>query len=256
MQLISQQAVLEQQKAFIKNIFSDETVQDARLEKGLTIYRRNLKATASQALGITYPTVTKQIGDEMMAKIAVIMLTRQPPHAGDWGEWGIGLANLLKTLPELEDYPFVAESARLDLAIHQVERARNSTFDETSVYLLTQHDIDDLYIDLNDTVQFFSSHFPVAELRAVETEDDDISHDRLRSKIQLQQLKQNVLVYRPQLKAHVRELSKVEFDWLTLLAKEISIGESLRLIEDDRFDFSHWLPMAIEQNLIHRLTTK
>lgn len=247
------QAVTDQQNQFIDDIFSEYPHADERIEKGLAIYRNNLKATALQSLSMTFPTVYKQIGDELMTYVAHLLLKNTPPYRGDWAEWGLGLPNLLKTIPALEEYPFVVDSAQLDLAIHQSERAKNISFDKQSTYLLASHDLDNIYIKLNDSVHFFASQFPIIELREYEIQESECIKSKLQKQLQQEQFKQNILVYRPQLKVMAKEITQVELDWLILMAKEVSIGVALEQLGKHDFDFSHWLPSAIEQNLITKL---
>lgn len=254
MSLTYQDLVLAHQSDFLRNVFSFDRVRDKQQDKGIEIYRRNLQATAAKALQITFPTVTQQIGERMMSAIAGMMLTKQPPHKGDWAEWGGGLPNFLTSLPELEEYPFVSESALLDLALHHGERAINQHFDEQSIYLLTEYDLDEIYIDLNRAVQFFTCKYPVIELRNLNS-DDQLANERLQAKFSAEDFKQNVLVFRPHLKAEVKEINRVELEWLTLMAKQVSIGHAVKLMSDTTFDFSKWLPQAIQQNLIVDLFT-
>jgi type III secretory pathway component EscT len=72
----------------------------------------------------------------------------------------------------------------------------------------------------------------------------------LKQKIETQTLQQNVLVCRPQYKAFIQAIDIEELEWLTLISKEISIGKSLDAMVNTNFDFAHWLPVALERNLI------
>lgn len=246
------QLVGQEQQAFIEAIFSQNTAEDKSMTNGLITYRNNIKATAANALSIIYPTVVSQIGQELMDYICQVLLFKQPPCHGDWAEWGVGLPNFLKTLDILDEYPFVAESARLDLAVHQVERATDSWFEQDSLALLGEADLDDVFIKLNDSVQFFNSPFPIVNLRLI-AERDKAAISALENAICENNLQQNVLIYRPEFKAQVQTIDATELEWLTLLSKELSIGESLDVINQTNFDFTQWLPIALERNLLSKL---
>ena len=254
MKIDVRQLVEKEQQAFTEAIFSESVTAEKGLSKGLIAYRNNIKATAANALAMTYPTVVSQIGQELMDYISQALLFKQPPCHGDWAEWGVGLPNFLKTLDMLDDYPFVAESARLDLAVHQVERAADNWFEQESLALLSEADLDNVYIKLNDFVQFFSSPFPITDIRLVD-EQDEAAITRLKNAISENKLHQNVLIYRPHFKACIQVIDTHELEWLTLLAKELSLGESLDVMSETGFNFTQWLPAALERNLVSKLHT-
>lgn len=242
--------VFELQNRFISHILDDIASIDARQEKGLEIYRENLYSTATQSLSLTYPTVVNLVGEDLMRHIAIMLLKKQPPFQGDWAQWGVGLPNFLQKIPALDEYPFVGDAAKLDLAIHQSERAPNQSFNHDSVHRLAEYSLDKLTITLNSAVHFFNSPFPIIEIRNVDTDGNSTSLTRLENRINSNNASQNVLIYRPQFKALTKEISAAELDWLTLIAKQVSLGDALDAIDNDAFDFAHWLPAAIKQNLI------
>ena len=88
---IKYQQVAKQQQSLIKLIFDEQAGDHSFDPRGVEIYRRNLRATASQVLTITYPTVLKLIGEDLFQFACNKLLQSSPPKAGDWGLWGEGL---------------------------------------------------------------------------------------------------------------------------------------------------------------------
>ncbi|WP_386006962.1 putative DNA-binding domain-containing protein [Thalassotalea marina] len=240
--------VLQHQETFVAKILSEQPLTNSRFDKGLYIYRKNLQATATQALSITYPTLAVLVGNDLMGKIAHSLLLKQPPHIGDWAEWGVGLPNFLTSLEVIEEYPFIAEVARMDLAIHQSERATQQMFLQESAFLMQEKGLDNVGILINDSVHTFSTSYPIIQIKEVADHDNKQSSLALLNKLDQGQTHYNILVYRPQYKAQVVEISDSELTWLTLLVKQISIGKALELVSD--FDFTQWLTQALSRNLI------
>lgn len=228
----------------------------SQFEQGLRIYHNNIFATAKQALSITFPTLLAQVGEDVMANIAQLLLETYPPYKGDWAEWGESLPHLVKTIEELKQYPFLPDVARVDLAIHQVERARDEEVDINSFHLLAKVRLSNLVLQLNPSVQFFTCDYPIIEIQKVSERQDPAVQEQLQKKIDTGQLKQNILVYRPNFKGMVRELDSLELKWLTLMAKGATVNDALDDVGMENFDFSEWLATAIQQKLITKIITR
>jgi hypothetical protein len=95
----------------------------ARFERGLEAYRANAFALAERALGAAFPTVQQLLGEESFGALARAFWHARPPERGDVGEWGEGLADFIDADGQLADTPYVADVARLEWALHAVERA-------------------------------------------------------------------------------------------------------------------------------------
>lgn len=245
-----------EQAHFITQVMSTRGQPVNKFGQGLEIYRNNILATAQQALSITFPTLLDQVGSNVMRHITELLIETSPPYQGDWGEWGETLPNLIKSIEVLKEYPFLADLARVDLAIHRSERTKNEVVDIDSFKLLAKVDLNKLVLQLSSSVKFFSCEYPVIEMRQVSLEHNDKSEMALQTKISSESLKQNVLVYRPDFKGELRELRTAELKWLTLLAKRISMGEALEMMNLNDFNFQEWIALAIEQRLVTSIVIK
>ncbi len=216
--------------------------------RGLAIYQRNLLANANRALQITFPTVLQLIGEELFEYATGQLLKNTPPCEGDWGLWGQDFAKVLQGIEALQNYSYVADSARLDFAHHMLERQPDYSPDITSMNLLAQHSLDDIQLVLNPNLVQISSSFPVVDIF--------FNHMQLAQENLKNGIGQNALLFRPQYKAQVRALSEAEHYWITLIKLGVKLGTALDAMESKKFNdfaFEKWLPMAIKQNLIHCL---
>ena len=88
----------------------------ARALRGLQAYRANADASAARALGTAFPTVHALVGDEDFEHLAREFWRAAPPQRGDLGEWGADFAAWLSEHPQLADWPYLGDCARLDWA--------------------------------------------------------------------------------------------------------------------------------------------
>jgi hypothetical protein len=107
-------------------------VSGDRAAHGLDAYRANLAATAERALGAVFATVRRAVGDVTFAALARDHVREEPPACGDLGEWGASFAEWLDAQPALRPWPWLGDSARLDLAVHRAERAADARVDADS----------------------------------------------------------------------------------------------------------------------------
>jgi len=256
------ESIKQQQQELVAIIFSQST-SESDLSKGydkrgLAIYRNNLLATSRQALAITFPTLKHLIGEDVFNYACQQYLILSPPTQGDWGVWGEGFADLLKDLPQLAEYPFVADIATLDWLRHQSMRAKDSRLDVDSVKMLATTELNDLYLALSPSHFLMRSKYPVIEFWLAHQNSDkgstaDLKQDYLEQaedNLSTINFEQRVLIYRPNYKAEVRELCMTDYHWLTQIGQGISIGKALDNLAGEDFDFAQWLGLAIEQNII------
>jgi len=255
-----------QQQALMAAIFQpgnekERAESDFQFEgRGLAIYQKNLLASATGALQISFPTVLQLIGEDVFEYATQQLLSTSPLSHGDWGLWGEDFANVLSNIEVLQTYPFVSDSARLDFSLHELARQCDQTVKLDSFNLLADWPLEKLQLVLNTHLVIINFDYPVVDVyRLHENAQEQNPDHSLRSLVQ-QKLQdgtgQKALLYRPQYKAQVRELDEAEYYWLTLIQLGVSMGTAMDAMASKGFtDFSleTWLAMAIQDKLITRL---
>lgn len=248
---------MDEQQQLVRAIFNQKSssFHPSDFEKkGLEIYRRNLQANAVRALKISYPTVLKLVGDEVFVYAVEQLLTQDPPNTGDWGLWGEHFSKLLRYVSALQDFPYVADIARLDFALHLLGREKDVELDMSSMSLLGTCELDQLRVVLNPSIKILVSEFPISDIYSANhglASEVELFLNQARQKL-VAGSGQTVLLYRPQFKPLLRSVDTSEGAWLKLLQHGMSIGKALDTLTDAKHDFSleTWLPLAIQQNLI------
>lgn len=238
------------QNQLLSDIFSDspKTGFDSA---GLAIYRANLRATATNALKITFPTVAQLIGDELLAYATELLLRRYPPQHGDWAVWGEHLPNVLANLEALEAYPFVAQSAALDYHCHQLVRQADAAPEHNSFSLFESQEPNDLTLVLAPGTLLLASEYPIAAIRSAHTlASAEQRNLAIKQAFQDESERHYLVCFRDGVEVRVETLSREEYQFTQAL-QHMSLGAALDKMNNTPFVFQNWLIKSIQISLLH-----
>ena len=132
--------------------------------RGLAAYRANAAAAAERALAAACPTVQQLLGEATFAAVARRLWQAAPPTRGDLAQWGDGLPAWLSQDPALADEPFLADVARVDLAVHRAEMATDAVLDPARLARLGDTDAARVHLHLAPGAALLFSDHPVATI--------------------------------------------------------------------------------------------
>jgi uncharacterized protein (UPF0276 family) len=98
-----------------------------QLARRLAIYRGNLTGGWERALGNAYPVLRTLVGDEFFASLARAYGKACPSADADLNAFGAGLAGFVAGFAPLGGYPYMADMARLEWALHLSHYAAEAT---------------------------------------------------------------------------------------------------------------------------------
>lgn len=208
---------------------------------GLRAYRANAQAIAQRALIAAYPTVSRLLGDEPMKALARDLWRAHPPVRGDLAWFGAELAGWIAGVAELAEWPWLADVARLDWALHRVQFAADPPDLPEGLPLLAEHEPRQLAVVFVPDARCIVSAWPVhaiwdAQVRATgEAPDPSIA--------------ETAWVWRRGHGACVSTLGPGELALHQALLAGHSLGlawESASSADPD-FDFSAWLTRALRE---------
>jgi hypothetical protein len=220
----------------------------ARAERGLAAYRANAGALAERALAAACPTVQAMLGEEDFAALARAFWRAHPPRYGDLGEWGGDLPAWIAAQPDLNEWPWLAESARLDLALHAGERATDAAPDLASLALLGEADPAELDLRLMPGTAVWVSRFPIAAIHAAHRSGGLDAFASVRAALAAGQ-GEAVCVARDGWRAVVHTVSPPEAAFMQALLAGPSLAAALQAA-GAAFDFGSWLPRAISSSWV------
>lgn len=219
--------------------------QGRRAERGLAAYRANAGALAERALAATAPTVAAMLGEENFARLARELWFAHPPRGGDVGEWGTELPAWIAAQPGLAEWPWLADAARLDLALHAAERAADATLDVGSLSLLAEADPALLTLSLKPGLAVLVSAWPIASIHAAHHNQGPDPFAPVRAALAAGQ-REAACVARAGWRAVVHRLSNRDAAFMRALLTGDSLADALHSAGDG-FDFGAWLQGAIAQ---------
>ncbi len=126
------QTELLRQQALLRVLWRADAVaallphMHAGVERGVAAYRANAGASAERALALAYPTVQQLLGEAAFGQLARALWQREPPEQGDLAGFGAGLPAFIQADAQLAGEPYLADTARLDWAVHQAVRAADA----------------------------------------------------------------------------------------------------------------------------------
>jgi hypothetical protein len=216
-----------------------------RAERGLAAYRANAEALAERALGAAFGSIRAMLGDEDFAHLAAEFWRARPPRRGDVGEWGAEFAGWLEAHPAMARWPYLADCARLDFAMHTNERAADALVDADSLGLLADTDPQHLRLVLMPGTALVGSRWPIVTIQRAHRSGADADFAQARDAID-RECAQHALVWRDGWRAAVNELDDTEAAWIASLLAGSNLASAL-----DRagagFDFAGWLARALQQ---------
>ena len=227
--------------------------------RGLQAYQSHGLALAERALGAAYPVTAQLLGDENFAALAQHFWRRQPPTCGDMAQWGEGLENFLAQAPQLAGEPYLADVAKVELALHRASFASDASPDMASFACLSADPPATPSLQLSPGVWLLASAFPVVSLihaHHLPADDKKLALAHAASMLECG-TGENVLVWREGFRAQVKCISAAERALLAALLAGESLDAALTKAGgadepncQPAFDFTEWLANAVRIGLV------
>ncbi len=216
-----------------------------RIARGLAAYRANAGALAERALQAAAPTVAAMLGEADFARLARDLWAADPPARGDVAEWGAALPAFIEAQPDLAEWPWLADAARLDRARYDAERAADAEFDAASLALLAEADPAALVLEPMPGLAVLQSDWPIATLYTAHHAGGPDPFAPVRAAL-AERRGEAVCVARAGWRVQVHRLSAGEAIFMCVLFDGASLAEALACPGPD-FDFAAWLTRAVTQ---------
>ncbi|WP_395406527.1 DUF692 family multinuclear iron-containing protein [Pseudoduganella sp. UC29_106] len=162
-------ALAEGQETFAGALFdagreADVAPRLTRAER-FALYRGNLSATWTKALGAAYPVIRQLVGDEFFEALAREYGRAHPSDDGDLNRFGADLAGFLEGFQYTTDLPYLPDMARLEWLLHRAHYAPSAdTVDAQALARIPAEEIESVTMELAPTVQLFASDWAVVQL--------------------------------------------------------------------------------------------
>ncbi len=218
----------------------------ARAARGLEAYRANAESIAERALAAAFATVQAMLGAEDFARLAREFWHARPPEHGDLGEWGEALPQWIEAHIGLANWPWLADTARLDFALHRNERAADAVADLASLNRLESTDPAELRIVLMPGTELIESRWPLVRIhRAHQLEGDAATAAFAEVREAIADLRgEAAFVVRQGWRGVVHSLDAPTARWTGELLAGADLSSALQRA-GEAFDFTTWLGRAV-----------
>ncbi|MFD1344142.1 HvfC/BufC family peptide modification chaperone [Litorisediminicola beolgyonensis] len=135
-----------------------------------SVYRNNIAVSLTEALETGFPALKSLLGDENFARVAGLYLRAEPPGSPILAQYGAGLPAFLGTLPQLAHLPYLADVARLELALRQsYHAADHSPADPARLAGLDEAQLAATRLILAPSAVLLRSRYPVTQIHRFAT---------------------------------------------------------------------------------------
>lgn len=221
---------------------------DAQLaEQRLALYRGNLAGHWDKTLSSAYPVLKALVGDEFFSALARAYGKAYPSRAGDLNQFGAEFAQFLETFPQVADYPYFPDMARLEWMLHRAHFAPNKdAITSEELRQLQPEQLDGARFILHPACCLFASTRAVVELWQAHQSDLNAAFPREIAHAS------HALIVRPQWKADVLPLTRAEHAALMLLQQGHTLGAALdaAMAVDEGFDFGAHLQRCLRNGVL------
>lgn len=219
--------------------------------RGLAAYRTNAGAAAERALAAAFPTVQQLVGDQTFGAIARTLWQRHPPVRGDLASWGAELPAWLADAEDLAGEPYLADVARVDLAVHRAEIAPDMALDPQALHRLAGPEAERLQLVLAPGAALVISPHPVVAIWQAHRRHDDDRFDAVHAAFAAGR-GETAFVWRRGWRGDVAALEPSEAAFVQALLDHHPLGAALDAAPD--LDFEAWLARALAAQWLGDLT--
>ena len=211
-------------------------------EKRFSVYRNNVMSSLIDAMGANFPAIKRLVGDEFFASLAREFIIESPPEQPMLFLYGNRFPEFLEQFPPVEEFPYLADVARVEFAWLQSYHAADiAVLDAAKLGSVPPEKVGQSMFKLHPAAWIFRSIWPAATLMDRNREGLDCSDIDLGNG-------EDILITRPVLDVQTRILPLGGYEFLNALAVGATLEAAARSSMEsvDEFDFSSQITGMLE----------
>lgn len=221
--------------------------QGAPAGRRFDVYRNNVAVSLTEALIEGFPVITRLLGEVNMKGLAGLFLRAHPPASPILMRYGTGFPDFLATMDQLSHLGYLADVARLELALRHAYHAADADPIQPEALNVDTLALVGATVTLAPAVQLIRSPWPLHGIWRFNTEEG-APKPIPRA--------EDVLILRPEFDPEPHLLPAGGAAWIGALMAGATIGDALdaATAETNDFDPGASLALLLQGNAITSLT--
>ena len=142
------------------------------IKRRLAIYRANVAAAVTKALGAAYPVVRQVVGEAFFDQLARAYQRLVPSTSGDLFDYGAAFARFVADFPQTQSLPYLPDLARLEWAAHRAYGAEDAkAWDRQALAQVALTRQSAIRFDWAAGTAIVDSNFPIARVWLIHQPD-------------------------------------------------------------------------------------
>lgn len=251
------------QARFLRDALAEDTVEVAYVVPGnlsaarrIGVYRTNILASLTGALGDIYPVVKRLVGDAFFQHAAAQYVRVTPSRSGDLNRFGDAWPQFLADYPYGQDHPYLPDVARLEWAWHcAFHAADGAAFNVARLAEVPAEQHGALRFKLQAGMAVIDSRYPILDLWRANQPDADVGEEVAGSDWTNSMQPSSTLVYRDGYAVMLRALLPAERAFIVALARGSTLAEAIEpaFAIDANFDLQGFLLSLVQYGVITHL---
>ncbi|WP_187430472.1 hypothetical protein ROLI_006360 [Roseobacter fucihabitans] len=214
-----------------------------------SVYRNNVVTSLMDALHSGFPLVNRLLGGSTFAKVAAIYVREHPPQSPLMMFYGAEFPRFLESFLPLSGTGYLADCARLDLAMRQSYHAADSGPIDPGVFNNAPGQLLSLRFSLAPSTFILRSRWPLHDIWRKNFEKDAPAP---------RSVAQDVMITRPSFDPTPVLLAPGASIWLDHLARGVAFGEAVEKTAQTLpdFDLTQALTQALQTGALTEFKTK
>ena len=235
-------SLLDSQQQFYRAIFDKNKTMTGIDDSRLNIYRQTIFHSLGNALSASYPVISKLVGAEFFRLLTKQYIQHYPSVSGDLNRYGDVFFQLLQSLPETAELPYLADVAKLEWSVQLAENSRDHTpFPIEKLIAVAPEHYPDLQFFLHPSVNLLSSLYPIADIWQANQRDGD-------GVVELYTGEYYYLIYRVDYQVTVTSVNADQWAFLTAIQQGLRFGVLCDTLVD--IDVGSLLQQFIAQSVL------